>query len=480
MKISIENFKAIKSLADYELKPLTVLSGVNSSGKSSFIQLLLLLKQTLNLDSSRNPLYLNGDLFQITDYKDIVTAKNLDNRLKVAFEFTKAEDTSFKNEKRIAIFDSYQSFTIKIEVIFDYKDGQIFITTFSINYSLPAGDKKEQFVKFETVLGEFNKYKIEANNLLFGDELWGLNPNVTDLQYSSIFPQFYEITEIEVGESTKTQGENIHQQITTKYFPKVDGIKALLQKKFDAISYIGPLRDQPKDAYAMSNSKRYVGKLGEFTAQILENFATEPISFNSPTLGEDEITYTIIDCSLLDAVKFWMCDIFKIGVNIYSKRNGDAYTIFLKNEAGIETTIKHVGFGISQILPIVVEGLLMPKDGTLILEQPEIHLHPRIQSLLFDFLYSLVLQGKNVIIETHSDHFITRMRRRIAESPDSAHIDNINLTFIEPNKGEVYFEMIELDDMGTTNYFPEDFIEQSNQEMKAIVKAQMKKRTKLI
>lgn len=99
--------------------------------------------------------------------------------------------------------------------------------------------------------------------------------------------------------------------------------------------------------------------------------------------------------------------------------------------------------------------------------------------MLFDFLYSLILQGKNVIIETHSDHFITRMRRRIAESKDSAHINNINLTFIEPNKGEVYFEMIELDDMGTTSYFPDDFIEQSNQEMKAIVKAQMKKRTKL-
>lgn len=376
MKISIENFKAIKSLADFELKPLTVLSGVNSSGKSSFIQLLLLLKQTLNLDSSRNPLYLNGDLFQVTDYKDIITSKDLANKLKVAFEFTKEEDTSFPNEKRITIFDSYQTFIIKIEVIFDYRNGQLFITTFSINYSLPTGDKKEQFVKFETILGEVNKYKIEANNLLFGDELWGLNPNVTDLQYSSIFPQFYEITEMEVGESTKTSGEHVHQQISNKYFPKVEGIKALLQKKFDTISYIGPLRDQPKDAYAMSNSKRYVGKLGEFTAQILENFATEPIAFNQPTLGDDEITYTVIDAPLLDAVKYWMCDIFKIGIDIYAKRNGDAYTIFLKNAAGIETTIKHVGFGISQILPIVVEGLLMPGEGTLILEQPEIHLHP--------------------------------------------------------------------------------------------------------
>jgi predicted ATPase len=174
-----------------------------------------------------------------------------------------------------------------------------------------------------------------------------------------------------------------------------------------------------------------------------------------------------------------MCDIFKIGVDIYAKKNGDAVSIFLLNDAGIETTIKHVGFGISQILPIVVEGLLMEANGTLILEQPEIHLHPKVQSLLFDFLYSLILQEKNVIIETHSDHFITRMRRRIAESKEEGLVRDVGLTFIDANKGEVLFEIIELDDMGTLDYFPDDFIEQSNQELKAIVKAQMKKRSQV-
>ena len=105
-------------------------------------------------------------------------------------------------------------------------------------------------------------------------------------------------------------------------------------------------------------------------------------------------------------------------VRIYTqKKHGESYAIVLKNDADIETTIKHVGFGISQVLPIIVEGLLMDTDGTLILEQPEIHLHPKVQSLLFDFLYSLVIQGKNVIIETHSDHFITRMRTSHCREP---------------------------------------------------------------
>ncbi|WDF55773.1 AAA family ATPase [Mucilaginibacter sp. KACC 22063] len=476
MKISIENFKAIRSLADYELKPLTVLSGVNSSGKSSLIQLLLLLKQTLQLDSTKNPLLLNGDFYQVGSFKDILTNKDLSKSLKVGFEFSKEEDIALNTGKRITLFDAYETFTIKVEVTFEQHDEQIGISDFFILYQLPTGDKREQYVRFQTIVGENTKYKIEASNLLFGDELWGTDANVTDLQFSSIFPNYYEITELEVAEGTKRSEENIHQQNTTKYFPKIAGIKSLLDRKFASVSYIGPLREQPKDLYPMSSRKRHVGNLGEFTAQVLENFAGETINFLNPALAPSGISYEAIEVPLLTGVKIWMCDIFKIGKDIFSKKQGESYSIVLTNDAGIETTIKHVGFGISQVLPIIVEGLLMEIDGTLILEQPEIHLHPKVQSLLFDFLYSLVLQGKNVIIETHSDHFITRMRRRIAESQNEDLLNALNLTFIEAQDGEVYFEIIELDDMGTIDYFPEDFIEQSNLELKAIVQAQMNKR----
>jgi len=115
-----------------------------------------------------------------------------------------------------------------------------------------------------------------------------------------------------------------------------------------------------------------------------------------------------------------MCDVFKIGTDLFVEKTNDVYVIYLIGENRIKTTIKHVGFGISQVLPIIVEGLLMGNNSTIILEQPEIHLHPKIQSLLFDFLYSLTLQGKKVIVETHSDHFITRMRRRVAENMDNS------------------------------------------------------------
>jgi predicted ATPase len=143
------------------------------------------------------------------------------------------------------------------------------------------------------------------------------------------------------------------------------------------------------------------------------------------------------------------------------------------NHYDVESTIRHVGFGISQVLPIIVEGLRMRKNGILILEQPEIHLHPKIQSMLFDFIYSLSLTGKKFIIETHSDHFITRMRRRVAE--DNSNLsEKINLVFIEERETEHLFHKLNLDDMGTYDYFPNDFVDQS-EDYDAIILAQAKK-----
>jgi predicted ATPase len=124
-------------------------------------------------------------------------------------------------------------------------------------------------------------------------------------------------------------------------------------------------------------------------------------------------------------------------------------------------------------LPIIVEGLRMDKNGLLILEQPEIHLHPKVQSLLFDFIYSMSLIGKRFFIETHSDHFITRMRRRIAESNRDLY-KNINMVFVEQRETEYLFRKLDLSDIGALSYFPDDFVEQS-EDYDAIIMAQSNK-----
>lgn len=480
MKISIHNFKSIEELIQYELKPLTIILGVNSSGKSSFVQLLLLLKQTIERNSPDEQLFLNGDLYKVKNFIDILSGKSFENKLSVAVEFSKEEDLKINSSKRISIFDSYSTFNICIEISFDFKNDKAIISEFAVKYLLPEGEKKEQYVKFITKYENGNKsFFIEANNKLFGKDLWDNKPlNADNIIYSSIYPLYYEIKRTETEPSPNQENPNIFQETFDKNFLNLDGIKDLIDSTFKTITYIGPIRLEPQDEYVLSDKQTSVGMNGKFVSQVLENNSQKAIEYFKPKFSESgEVEFSKAETTLHEAVKYWMCDVFKLGVDLFVEKVNDVYVIYLIGKKGIKTTIKHVGFGISQVLPIIVEGLLMNNSSTLILEQPEIHLHPKIQSSLFDFLNSLTLQGKKIIIETHSDHFITRMRRRVAENMDNTMADKINLTFIETMKGKGLFRSIPVDDLGAMEYFPENFIDQTSSELKAILNAQIKKQT---
>lgn len=472
MKISIENFKAIKKLHNFELKPMTILSGVNSSGKSSFVQLLLILKQTIELNSASQAFHLNGEYTKIKNFKDIISNKDLKRKLKISFEFSKSEFNQIDKIKTVSIFNTFSDYNCLIEIEYDVNQNEeIYVSVFSVKFNFENETDKDHFIVFNS---DFNKnsLSIDTNSAIFESTLFFEKPIISNIQYSSIYPDKYE---------TKNIGKKIIGDIETNVEEfsveviNIEDIKTIINTFLYNISYIKPIRDAPKDEYFFFKNHNNVGTDGEFVAQILEEKAEQPVIFYKLIEQEDGmITYEEIKKTLIEAVVYWMCNIFEVANEIKTQKVNEIYRILLVNKSGLETSIKHVGFGISQLLPIVVEGLIMPKNGTLIIEQPEIHLHPKLQSKLYDFLYGLTLQEKKVIVETHSSHFITRMRRRIAEDESNEMDDKINLTFIEDN----IFRTIQLNDFGGMEYYPEDFIEQPNSELAAIVKAQMTKRLK--
>jgi predicted ATPase len=138
--------------------------------------------------------------------------------------------------------------------------------------------------------------------------------------------------------------------------------------------------------------------------------------------------------------------------------------------------IADVGFGVSQIFPILLEGLRMPRGSTLLLEQPEIHLHPNLQMQMADYFISLALSGKRVIVETHSDHIINRLVRRIVEDVNLNLKDQIAIYFIRPNVDGAVFEEIKIDDKRGIINWPEDFFDQTALEQEKILQAGLKKR----
>jgi predicted ATPase len=78
--------------------------------------------------------------------------------------------------------------------------------------------------------------------------------------------------------------------------------------------------------------------------------------------------------------------------------------------------VADVGYGISQVLPVIVQGLLVPRGGVYMVQQPELHLHPDAQAAMADYFIHLVEQGVRVVVETHSENLLLRVRRRLAEN----------------------------------------------------------------
>jgi len=100
--------------------------------------------------------------------------------------------------------------------------------------------------------------------------------------------------------------------------------------------------------------------------------------------------------------------------------------------------ITEIGFGVSQVIPVLVAGLLQPEDSLFIVDLPEAHLHPRPQSAIADFFCSLALSGRTALVETHSEMFFHRLRLRAAQDPSL--MDKIAVYFIDPPKDGICIE----------------------------------------
>lgn len=478
MKISIRNFKSIGHLDNFQIKPLTILSGNNSSGKSSFLQLLLLLKQTLEIDSTKHPLYIQGRYYSAKSFLDLVKGKNPSSYIEVTFDIEKDDMQSFGTLVHKSLFDSFPNYTCTLRIRYGFSKNEIVIQEFEVSYLTEIkteiitikrdSDGKISAISNSDYLLKFDFLDEDKDNII---------RSISEVSYAAFFPTSIDesIKIIKPGILDPNGSPTFSQTISTVR-PNINSVKSFFETYFKSMFYIGPLRVEPRDSYELHSDVTWVGIKGEFTAQILENYKDKVVECSIPIFNEGLVSFEERSISLLDAVNIWMCKVFKFANRLYAKEVGESYSVYLESKFGIETSIKHVGFGISQVLPIIVQGLLMDKGGTLILEQPEIHLHPKIQTYLFDFLYSLVSQDRRVIVETHSDHLITRLRRRVAEEDEPELIEKLNLSFIESGLEDLEFKRIKVNEFGTYQIFPEDFIESPERELQALLKAQMKKR----
>jgi predicted ATPase len=131
-----------------------------------------------------------------------------------------------------------------------------------------------------------------------------------------------------------------------------------------------------------------------------------------------------------------------------------------------------VGTGVSQVLPVLVQGLLINPGSVLVLQEPGSQLHPALQQDLGDFLLACAKSGKQVVLETHSEYLVTRLARRIAEGADADLVKLLRVDYSE-EAGTTY-QPAPIDDYGNIEW-PEGFFEEASDEAFKILDAGLAK-----
>jgi len=195
---------------------------------------------------------------------------------------------------------------------------------------------------------------------------------------------------------------------------------------------------------------------------------------------------------LLSAVSYWLKTL-KLADSLRIKDIAKRLNLFevdVKLSSGTaRTNLADVGFGVSQVLPVLVQGLMMERGGIYFVQEPEIHLHPDAQAGLADFFIYLACQGVTSIVETHSEYLLLRLRRRLAEKakpPLSALprlkgprisflTENASILFLSNKENEAYVTRLEIGEGFQFENLPVGFMSQITDDRMQLLKAASKR-----
>lgn len=301
--------------------------------------------------------------------------------------------------------------------------------------------------------------------------------------------RYFQRTIAATFEDKKTEIERIFSKFQSDKFikvksiplhlPEVDYIETNFKRN---LKYLGPLRDEPKAIYPLEGyaDSTDVGFKGENTAAVLEVHKNTIITYvPSSEFEKNNENKTAIKDTLQNAVLDWLVYL-GVATNFQTSDKGK-----LGHELTVSTDLSnnfqdltHVGVGVSQVLPILVLSLLANSDSTLIFEQPELHLHPKVQTRLADFFISLNIIDKQCIVETHSEYLINRLRYLVAISKGDSLSNNSILYFVEKEDSFSKYNEIRINKYGVIKDWPKGFFDESEKLASKMLEAAMLKRKK--
>jgi len=241
------------------------------------------------------------------------------------------------------------------------------------------------------------------------------------------------------------------------------------------VHYLGPIR---RPSTEPGSSSADIGPSGEYSSSVLRERAQDMVTVPVPIEYMWGTEWSVREVSVADALN----DILSFldlatsaGVSDHG-RHGIGFSVVPTTSAGHQVDLTAVGVGVSQALPVALQLVLSRPGDVLIIEQPELHLHPAMQLRMADLLLKFATAGRQIIVETHSEHLVNRLRRRVVEDP-SALSAVVSLLFAETDDDDntVYRESNIRDDGTLADDWPDGFFDVGASEATELLRALLKR-----
>lgn len=430
--ITIEGFKSIRERQTIAVRPLTILAGANSSGKTSFVQPLLLMKQTLeNPTAPAGSLHINGANVQFSEVEQLLTRGGTGEfRVRLLMSPDHLPE-SIQHE-----YDDWS-----IEAAYCAREGDVIVTETLVRHGSAS-------------------HPITIREGLASDELGALNERAMK-QYASALGDSPRTLSAQPRRPFLELDLDFAAAVTTATFAL--GHTNEFHPPLTSLLHIGGQRGIPIDGRyypRVSPGPHYPGKFHVYTASIMEHWQKDPSSEESKL------------------VNGWLQHIGLTGIARVRRVTSALLEVLVGRRPGSGeddlVALPEVGFGVSETLPVLV-ALAVAKPGQAVyIEQPELHLHPRAQRRLGEVLCEAAKRGPRLIVETHSALLLREVLTQVAKGGIPK--DDVALHWMSrDDEGFTKVTTANLTDAGAHPSWPGDFTDVEMEAESDYIDASMEK-----
>lgn len=427
----MKNFKSWKDSGKVELAPLTGFFGMNSSGKSSLLQMLLLLKQTTERSDLGEAISFgdDGSLVNLGSFREVIHGHKEEETLELEFGCQLQE-------------------AVEIEILGRHAEGgldnfPVLIDNLSFNTDIRSYG--------EELIVERFRYGFESCDI--PEIRW----EAYQLRYKNLLGE----------EETSSMVTNSCYGGPASAAPNV--LKPLLsafEELFSYVYYLGPTRVHPQRHYHWSDKDP--GDVGLWGDKVID-------ALLCAHMRRVKISHKGKERTIEDRISEWLREMnlaYSFSLEPIGALKDDNYEVRIqKSETSPAVTLTDIGYGLSDLLPMLVLCYYTPEGSILILEQPGVHLHPMAQAQLADlFLEVITERNLQILVESHSEHLLTRLQRRVAEKQIGQ--GDVALYFCRNTDGESTKERLEVTESGDIKNWPKNFFGNVIGDMFAVTDAQ--------